>query len=94
MATILIVEDNELNRDMLSRRLIKKGYQIEFAEDGKEGLEENRASETGSRAYGYRPTSDGRLGGYKKSKGKSRNKRCAHHRFDSPCSRARQRKGV
>ena len=29
MATILIVEDNELNRDMLSRRLIKKGYQIE-----------------------------------------------------------------
>ncbi|MDC2963356.1 response regulator [Gammaproteobacteria bacterium] len=39
MATILIVEDNELNRDMLSRRLIKKGYQIEFAEDGKEGLE-------------------------------------------------------
>ena len=39
MTTILIVEDNELNRDMLSRRLIKKGYQIEFAEDGKEGLE-------------------------------------------------------
>ena len=39
MATILIVEDNELNRDMLSRRLIKKGYQIVFAEDGAEGLE-------------------------------------------------------
>ncbi|MBA58044.1 MAG: two-component system response regulator [Gammaproteobacteria bacterium] len=39
MTTILIVEDNELNRDMLSRRLIKKGYSIEFAEDGVEGLE-------------------------------------------------------
>ena len=39
MATILIVEDNELNRDMLSRRLMKKGYQIVFAEDGAEGLE-------------------------------------------------------
>ena len=39
MTTILIVEDNELNRDMLSRRLIKKGYSIEFAEDGAEGLE-------------------------------------------------------
>jgi len=39
MTTILIVEYNELNRDMLSRRLIKKGYSIEFAENGAEGLE-------------------------------------------------------
>ena len=38
MAKILIVEDNELNRDMLSRRLVKRGYEIALAVDGGEGL--------------------------------------------------------
>jgi CheY-like chemotaxis protein len=38
MAKILIVEDNELNRDMLSRRLIRRGYEIALAVDGGEGL--------------------------------------------------------
>ena len=37
-ATILIVEDNEMNRDMLSRRLERRGYVIESAVDGAEGL--------------------------------------------------------
>jgi CheY-like chemotaxis protein len=37
MARILIVEDNEMNRDMLSRRLIKKGYPVTIAVDGQEG---------------------------------------------------------
>jgi CheY-like chemotaxis protein len=36
---ILIVEDNEMNRDMLSRRLTRKGYEIEMAEDGALGLQ-------------------------------------------------------
>ena len=36
---ILIVEDNEMNRDMLSRRLTRKGYEISLAEDGAMGLE-------------------------------------------------------
>jgi CheY-like chemotaxis protein len=36
---ILIVEDNELNRDMLSRRLTRKGYEIEMAVDGALGVE-------------------------------------------------------
>ena len=36
---ILIVEDNEMNRDMLSRRLIKKGFEIIIAVDGAEGVE-------------------------------------------------------
>ena len=36
---ILIVEDNEMNRDMLSRRLIRKGYEIVIAVDGAAGLE-------------------------------------------------------
>ncbi len=38
MPTILLVEDNELNRDMLSRRLVRKGYQVLIAEDGAKGL--------------------------------------------------------
>ena len=38
MPKILIVEDNEMNRDMLSRRLIKRGYEIVIAVDGAEGF--------------------------------------------------------
>ena len=37
MPTILLVEDNELNRDMLSRRLIRRGYNVIIATDGAEG---------------------------------------------------------
>lgn len=39
MSQILIVEDNEMNRDMLSRRLTRKGYEILIAIDGEEGVE-------------------------------------------------------
>jgi CheY-like chemotaxis protein len=39
MPKILLVEDNEMNRDMLSRRLERKGYQIVLALDGAEGLQ-------------------------------------------------------
>jgi two-component system, cell cycle response regulator DivK len=39
MAKILLVEDNDMNRDMLSRRLERKGYEILIAVDGKEGVE-------------------------------------------------------
>ena len=38
MAKILLVEDNEMNRDMLSRRLKKRGHEIVIAVDGKEGV--------------------------------------------------------
>jgi CheY-like chemotaxis protein len=38
MATILLVEDNEMNRDMLSRRLTRKGYQVLNAVDGLQGF--------------------------------------------------------
>ncbi len=37
MPTILLVEDNELNRDMLSRRLARRGYAVVSATDGEEG---------------------------------------------------------
>ena len=39
MAKILLVEDNEMNRDMLSRRLIKKGFEVVMAFDGQKGLD-------------------------------------------------------
>jgi CheY-like chemotaxis protein len=38
VAKILIVEDNEMNRDMLSRRLARRGYEIVLAVDGGEGI--------------------------------------------------------
>lgn len=39
MTKILLVEDNEMNRDMLSRRLERKGYQVVLAVDGESGVE-------------------------------------------------------
>ena len=39
MAKILLVEDNEMNRDMLSRRLKRKGYDVVIAVDGRQGVE-------------------------------------------------------
>lgn len=39
MPRILLVEDNEMNRDMLSRRLLRKGYSVLIAHDGEQGLE-------------------------------------------------------
>ena len=38
MPKILLVEDNEMNRDMLSRRLARRGYEITLAMDGQEGV--------------------------------------------------------
>lgn len=38
MAKLLLVEDNEMNRDMLSRRLLRRGYQVAIAADGAQGL--------------------------------------------------------
>lgn len=39
MTKILLVEDNEMNRDMLSRRLARKGYAVAIAIDGQQGVE-------------------------------------------------------
>jgi len=39
MAKILLVEDNEMNRDMLSRRLQRKGFEVAMATDGRQGVE-------------------------------------------------------
>ena len=39
MPRILLVEDNEMNRDMLSRRLVRNGYQVFLAMDGQQGAD-------------------------------------------------------
>jgi CheY-like chemotaxis protein len=39
MTKILLVEDNEMNRDMLSRRLIRKGYEVVMALDGRQAID-------------------------------------------------------
>ena len=43
MTKILLVEDNEMNRDMLSRRLRRKGYDVVIATDGIESLEKSKS---------------------------------------------------
>ena len=40
---ILIVEDNEMNRDMLSRRLKRRDYEVEMAVDGQQGVDLTRS---------------------------------------------------
>jgi two-component system, cell cycle response regulator DivK len=44
MAKILLVEDNDMNRDMLTRRLARKGYETVEAVDGQEGIEAARTA--------------------------------------------------
>ena len=44
MTKILLVEDNEMNRDMLSRRLVKRGYEVVIAVEGEQGVALARSS--------------------------------------------------
>ena len=39
MPKVLLVEDNEMNRDMLSRRLVRNGYDVVIAVNGQEGVD-------------------------------------------------------
>ena len=43
MTRILLVEDNEMNRDMLSRRLMRRGDEVTIAIDGKQGVDMAKA---------------------------------------------------
>ena len=43
MARILLVEDNEMNRDMLSRRLERRGFEVAIAVDGRQGIDMAKA---------------------------------------------------
>ena len=42
MTKVLLVEDNEMNRDMLSRRLMRRGFEVSFAADGEQGVDAAR----------------------------------------------------
>ena len=44
MPKILLIEDNDLNRDMLSRRLERRGYEVAIATDGSQGAEMARSA--------------------------------------------------
>ena len=44
MPRLLLIEDNEMNRDMLARRLTRRGYDMSLATDGQEGLDMATAS--------------------------------------------------
>ena len=63
MPKILLVEDNEMNRDMLSRRLERKGYQVVLAVDGQSGVEMAQTDVARSDLDGHEPAGAGRLGG-------------------------------
>ncbi len=45
MAKLLLVEDNDTNRDMLSRRLIRRGYEVVLAVNGEDGIEVARSQD-------------------------------------------------
>jgi len=45
MARILLVEDNEMNRDMLSRRLLRNGHEVTIAIDGQQAIDMARAGQ-------------------------------------------------
>ncbi|WP_158747762.1 response regulator [Acidisphaera sp. L21] len=45
MARILLVEDNEMNRDMLSRRLLRNGHEVTIAIDGQQAIDMARAQQ-------------------------------------------------
>ena len=53
MAKILLVEDNELNRDMLSRRLTRRGYTVVVAEDGEQEFKHAQADSCAHMDHGY-----------------------------------------
>ena len=45
MAKVLLGEDNEMNRDMLSRRLIRRGYTVVFAVDGQQAVDKAKSEQ-------------------------------------------------
>ena len=63
MPRILLVEDNEMNRDMLSRRLVRNGYAVVSARWTGHRASYGVVGATGPHPDGHEPTGDGRLGG-------------------------------
>ena len=64
MPRILVVEDNEMNRDMLARRLERKGYEVVVAPNGEEAWQRPGADPPALDPDGHEPACGGRLGGH------------------------------
>ena len=71
MPKVLLVEDNEMNRDMLTRRLQRRGFDVVFAVDGAEGVGEVEDRAARHRADGHEPAGDERLGSDARNQGRS-----------------------
>ena len=84
MTKILLVEDNEMNRDMLSRRLERKGYRVIVAVDGQQGVDMAQAEAPDAHPHGHEPAGARRLGGHAPPQGRPRHARNPRHRPDRP----------
>ena len=82
MPKILLVEDNEMNRDMLSRRLARKGYEVLIAVDGAEGVAMAAAEKPDLDPDGHEPAGPGRLGGDPAAQGRAGDASHPGHRAD------------
>ena len=81
-AKILLVEDNEMNRDMLSRRLQRRGYEVVTAVDGESGLAMARSRGARPRPHGHEPARASTAGRRRGSSRPTRHARHPRHRAD------------
>ena len=72
MPKLLYVEDNEMNRDMLSRRLQRRGYEVLIAVDGEQGIAQASGGAARSDLDGHEPAGGRRLGGHAAAEGGAR----------------------
>ena len=70
MPKILLVEDNEANRDGLSRHLKRRGYEVVMAVDGQQGIAMARSEAPDADPHGHEPARARRLGGHAAAQGR------------------------
>ena len=80
MPKILLVEDNEMNRDMLSRRLQRRGYEVLIAVDGEQGVAQAARRAARPDPDGHEPAGARRLGGDAAAQGGARDRGHPGHR--------------
>ena len=91
MKKILYVEDNEMNRDMLGRRLSRRDFEVIFAFDGQEGLDKMKSENPDLVLMDMGlPVMDGWEA--TTSERRSRNIRYSNNSFNCSCNGARQTK--
>ena len=85
MPKILLVEDNEMNRDMLSRRLQRRGYEVVMAVDGQEGMVLAQSEAPRPDPDGHEFAGDGRLGSHAAAQSGVRDDVHSDYRSHRPC---------